>query len=60
MRALIGLSEPAARAVSTMVLRGLGFALMGFLLSRLVWQWRLRWAAPTVLLASPLLDIASQ
>ncbi len=60
LRTLIGLSEPAARAVSTMVLRGLGFALIGFLLSRLVWHWRLRWAAPTVLLASPLLAIASQ
>jgi uncharacterized protein YfiM (DUF2279 family) len=59
-QASIGLSEPAARAVSTMVLRGIGFALVGVLLSLLVRHWRLRWAAPTVLLASPLLAVASQ
>ena len=60
MQALIGLSEPVARAVSTIVLRGIGFALIGVLLSLLVRHWRLRWAAPTVLLASPLLAVASQ
>ena len=60
MQALIGLSDPAARAVSTIVLRGIGFALIGVLLSLLVWRWRLRWAAPTVLLASPLLAVTSQ
>ena len=57
---MIGLSEPAARAVSTIVLRGIGFALIGVLLSFLVRHWRLRWAAPTVLLASPLVAVASQ
>jgi len=60
VQAVIGLSEPAARAVSTIVLRGIGFALIGVLLSLLVRHWRLRWAAPTVLLASPLLALASQ
>jgi len=60
VQAVMGLSEPAARAVSTMVLRGVGFALIGVLLSRLVSRWRLRWAAPTVLLASPLLAVPSQ
>ncbi len=40
MQALIGLSEPAARAVSTIVLRGIGFALIGVLLSLLVWRRR--------------------
>ena len=60
VQAVIGLSEPAARAVSTMVLRGIGFALIGVLLSLLVRHWRLRWAAPTVLLASPLLALVSQ
>lgn len=57
---MIGLSEPAARVVSTMVLRGVGFALIGVLLSLLMSDWRLRWAAPTVLLTSPLLAVASQ
>lgn len=60
MQALIGLSEPVARALSTIVLRAIGFALIGVLLSLLVRHWRLRWAAPTVLLASPLLAVASQ
>jgi len=59
-QASIGLSEPAARAVSTILLRGIGFALIGVLLSLLVRHWRLRWAAPAVLLASPLLAVASQ
>jgi uncharacterized protein YfiM (DUF2279 family) len=60
MQALIGLSEPVARAVSTIVLRGIGFALIGVLVSLLVGHWRLRWAAPAVLLAAPLLAVASQ
>jgi uncharacterized protein YfiM (DUF2279 family) len=59
-QALLGLSEPAARAVSTMVLRGIGFALIGILVALLSGRWRLRWAAPAVLLASPLLAVASQ
>lgn len=60
MQSLLGLSEPAARAVSTMVLRGIGFALIGILVALLSGRWRLRWAAPTVLLASPLLAVGSQ
>ena len=60
VQAVIGLPEPAARAVSTIVLRGIGFALIGVLLSLLVRHWRLRWAATTVLMASPLLAVASQ
>ncbi len=48
LRSLIRLPDPAARAVTTIVLRGMGFGLFGILLSYTFKHWRLRWAGPVV------------
>lgn len=60
MRSLIGLSEPVARVVATIVFRGIGLGLLGVLLSLSLAPWRLRWVAPVVVVLAPLLAVASQ
>ncbi len=60
MRSLLGLSEPGARATATIVLRGIGLGLIGVLVALFLSSVRLRWAAPLVLIAAPLLAVASQ
>jgi uncharacterized protein YfiM (DUF2279 family) len=60
MRSLLGLSEPAARAAATIALRGIGLGLIGVLFALFLSSVRLRWAAPMVLIAAPLLGLASQ
>jgi hypothetical protein len=60
MRSLIGLSEPAARAVATITLRGIGLGLIGILVSLAFSSVRMRWAVPLVLIVAPLLAIVSQ
>ena len=60
MQSLLGLSEPAARAVATIVLRGIGFGVVGILAALFFSSVRLRWAVPAVLIAAPLLCLASQ
>lgn len=57
---LTGLSEPAARAVTTIALRGIGLGLFGLLLSLSLGPRPLRWAVPVVLVLAPLLAVASQ
>ncbi len=58
VRSLAGVSEPTARAVATSVLRAAGLGLIGVFLSLALGRVRLRYAAPIVLLAAPLLAIA--
>ena len=60
LQSMIGLSDPFARAASTILLRGLGFAMIGVLLAVNVRHWSLVWAAPTVLLVAPVVAVASQ
>jgi uncharacterized protein YfiM (DUF2279 family) len=60
LRSMIGVSEPAARAVATVALRGVGLGLIGILLSLSFKQVRMRWAAPLVVVVSPLLAVAAQ
>jgi hypothetical protein len=57
---LIGLSEPAARAVATIVLRASGLGLIGILVSLTLSSVRMRRAAPVALTAAPLVAVASQ
>ena len=59
MRSMIGLSEPEARAVATIVLRALGVGLIGVLLSLTLSQIRLPIAVPAVVLGAALLAIVS-
>lgn len=59
MQSLIGLSEPGARAVATIVLRAIGIGLIGILLSLTLSQVRLAVAAPLVLIGGVLLAIVS-
>ena len=60
MQSLVGLPEPGARAVATIVMRGIGLGLLGILLSLSVAPWPMTWAAPVVLVVAPLLAVASQ
>ena len=60
LRSLIDLSEPVARAVTTIALRGIGFALLGVFLAFIAARWRSRWAVLLVLLIAPVMAICSQ
>lgn len=60
LRSLINLSEPVARAVTTIALRGIGFALLGVFLAFISTRWRSRRAVLMVLLIAPVLAICSQ
>jgi len=60
MMLLVGVSEPAARAMATIALRGIGMGLIGILLSLTLSQVRLSVAAPLVLVGTALLSIVSQ
>jgi hypothetical protein len=55
-----GLSEPASRAVATIALRATGLGLTGILVSLTFSSVPMRWAAPLVLITTPLLAVASQ
>lgn len=59
IRSLIEISEPAARAVATIVLRAVGVMLTSILLSLWLSRVRLAIAAPMVLLGTIVLTIAS-
>lgn len=60
IQSLFGLSESLSRVVSTIVLRGMAFGLFGVLLALLFMRFPLRWAAPSVLLLSPVFAVGSQ
>ena len=55
-----GSSEPAARLLATIILRGAGFSLLGILLSLCCTNWKLVWSLPAALILGPLLAILSQ
>ncbi len=59
LRSIIGISEPAARAVATIALRGVGLALIGVLLSLALKRVRLTRAAVLVIVAAPLLAVTA-
>jgi hypothetical protein len=59
MQSMIGLSEPAARAVATISLRAAGVGMIGVLLALALSQVRLAVAAPADFIGSMLLAIAS-
>ena len=59
MRSMIGLSEPGARAVATIGLRGIGMGMIGILLSLTLLRVRLPVAAPIVIFGAALLAITS-
>ncbi len=60
MRSLVGVPEPAARAVATIILRASGIGLIGVLLSLALAHLPIRQAAPLVLTVAPLLAVISQ
>ena len=59
LRSLIGVSEPAARAVATIALRAAGVGLIGVLLSLTLSHIKLQIAVPSVLIGATLLAIVS-
>jgi len=59
-RAVLNISEPASRAVSTVALRAIGLAAIGILLAFCLKQAPIKIAVPVVLLASPALAILCQ
>jgi len=60
LRSRVELSEPVARAVTTIALRGVGLGLLGVLLAFIAARWRSRWAVFMVLVLAPVLAICSQ
>jgi len=60
LRSALGLSEPAARAVATIALRGVGLAVLAILLSLALARVRVQLAAPITIVGAPLLGVAAQ
>ncbi|MEM9659654.1 MAG: hypothetical protein AAF961_14940, partial [Planctomycetota bacterium] len=60
MQSLLGLSEPAARAVATITLRGIGLGLLSVLTALFLSSAPLKWAAPIALITAITLGVASQ
>lgn len=59
-RGLFSLSEPAARAAATFVLRAIGVGMIGVLLTMSLKRLPFRQAAPLVLLTSPLVAVGAK
>lgn len=59
-QSLFDISDAVSRAVTTIVLRGIGFGLLGIFLAIAVRQHRSRWLTPAVLVVAPVLAICSQ
>jgi len=60
LRSIVGLSEPLARALATIVLRSLALAGLGILLVQSIGRVRLRIAIPAALILAPLFAILAQ
>ncbi len=58
VRSVAGVSEPMARAASTLLLRGVGVAMIGVLMALALGRWR--YAVPVLLLAAPLVAILAK
>jgi hypothetical protein len=56
----LGFSEPEARAVATIALRGAGLGLIGILVAMFFSSTRFLLAAPAVLIAAPLVGVGTQ
>jgi len=59
-RTLFDFSEAIARAFTTILLRGIGFGLLGIFLAIALRKFRSRWLIPSVLLAASVLAVISQ
>ncbi len=57
---VVGCSEPAARLLATVLLRGVGFSLLGILLSLAFSKGKLAWSLPAALIVGPLLAVVTQ
>jgi hypothetical protein len=60
MRSVLGVSEPMARAIATIALRGMGLAVIGILLVQAFGRAKLEVGVPVVCLLAPLLAIMAQ
>lgn len=60
IRSTVGVSEPGSRAIATVMLRAVGLALIGVLLSLSLRPFSLKIAAPVLLIVTPLLAIVCQ
>ncbi len=54
---VLNLSEPKSRVAATVVLRGLGVAMIGILLANAMRRYPLRWAGPATIILSPVVAI---
>jgi hypothetical protein len=57
VQSLLKLSEPQARVFASIILRGFGIGMIGVLLAGVLQAYPLRWAAPAVLLLTPIVAI---
>ncbi|MFC1764512.1 hypothetical protein ACFL6U_20900 [Planctomycetota bacterium] len=60
IRAVTHVSEPTARVMATVALRGIGLGCIGILLALSLQRVRLKWAALLTLIAAPLLAVVTQ
>jgi hypothetical protein len=60
VRKLAGVSEPIARAIATIVLRGMGMAVIGILLVQSFGRARLKFVVPSALVLAPLVVLSAQ
>ncbi|MCO8124392.1 hypothetical protein NHH03_21815 [Stieleria sp. TO1_6] len=60
MQRALGLSEPTARMAATLTLRSIGFATIGIFAALTLTSVPMRWSAPGVLVAAPLLAVLCQ
>jgi hypothetical protein len=60
VRLLVSVSDPTARAIATIVLRGMGLAVIGVLLVQSFARARLKVVVPAALVLAPLLAVSAQ
>ena len=60
VRAVAGVSEPAARLAATILFRGVGVGMIGILMAGSLGRLRMLYATPLVLVASPVLAVVAK
>jgi hypothetical protein len=60
IQSLVAISEPTARATATFVQRSVGIGMIGVLLSLALQPLSIRWSAPLVLLAAPIIALGAK
>lgn len=60
MQSVVPISEPTARAAATFVQRSVGIGMIGVLLSLSLQPLSIRWSAPLVLLAAPIIALGAK